>query len=800
MSTIMSLPKRVGEESARFEAIEEYGILDTPREDEFDEIAKLAAQICGAPISAITFLAKEKQWFKAEVGLGVRETPLAASFCKHAIRQKQPFIIPDTTKDSRFSANPLVTGTPFARFYAGIPLETPEGIPIGALCILDHKPRTLTDKETLSLTALARLAMIQLELRRSLRHRSESEERLRVSELSYRRLFEAARDGIFILEAATGRITDVNPFLCEFLGFSSEQMMGKTIGELSPFRDMEANEKMLARLQDDEYVRYDDLPLRAHDGRHMAVECVCNVYWAGDKKVIQCNIRDITERKRTEARFRRLVDSNAQGVIFWNTKGEITGANDAFLVMVGFSREELEAGHLNWATMTPPEHAERDILALAKLREGGSAVPYEKMFIRKNGSRVWVLVGAALFEDSAEEGVCYVVDLTEPKKLELQFLRAQRMESVGTLAGGIAHDLNNILAPIIMAIQLLKDLAENPQVTEILETLEASATRGAEIVRQVLSFSRGMEGEKIEVQAKHLIKDVENIIRNTFPKNIRLVAFLPADVWTVLGDPTQIHQILLNLCVNARDAMPDGGTLSIAAANCVLDEQYAAMNLQAKAGRYVQIVVTDTGTGMAPDVVERIFEPFFTTKEISKGTGLGLSTVMAIVKSHHGIINVYSEPGKGTTFKLYLPATHAHSAAQPEALAELTLPRGQGETILLVDDETSIRNITRQTLENFGYRVLTATDGADGVARYAQHVQEISLVLTDMMMPVMGGQPMTRALRRINPLVKIMTTSGLDATDDKANSADESTGHFLLKPYTAATLLKSVRAVLDQVG
>ena len=784
-------------DSDRFAAIEGYGILNTPREDDYDEIARLAAQICEAPISAITFVAKDKQWFKAEVGLGLRETPLDASFCKHAILQKGPFVIADTTSDSRFRDNPLVTGKPHARFYAGIPLETPEGVPIGALCVLDDKPRTLTEKEILSLTALARLAMIQLELRRSIVHRSESDYRLRVSELSYRRLFEAAKDGILILDADSGRITDVNPFLCEFLGSSRGQMLGKTMGELGPFKDIEANQAMLERLQDEGYVRYEDLPLRANNGRDLAVECVCNVYTVADQKVIQCNIRDITERKRNEARFRRLVDSNAQGVIFWNTNGEITGANDAFLRMVGFSREELEAGKLNWATMTPPEYAERDMLYVQKLSANGVTAPYEKEYIRKDGSRVPVLIGAVFFEDSPKEGVCFVVDLTEPKKLELQFLRAQRMESIGTLAGGIAHDLNNILAPIMMAIHLLKDLSNDPQVATILNTLEGSAKRGADIVRQVLSFARGMEGEKIEVQPKHLIEDVESIIKNTFPKNIRLESFIPTGIWTVLGDPTQIHQILLNLCVNARDAMPDGGKLSIEVANCVLDEQYAAMNLQAKAGRYVQIAITDSGSGMAPDVVERIFEPFFTTKKMSEGTGLGLSTVMGIVKSHQGIINVYSEVGKGTCFKVYIPAANAPAATKLELIEKLALPRGNGETILVVDDEASILNITSKTLQNFGYRVLMATDGAEAVGLYAQHAREIALVLTDMMMPIMAGPTMIRALSRINPLVRVIATSGLLANEDHTKLTGSFVKQFLVKPYTAATLLQSVRATLD---
>jgi PAS domain S-box-containing protein len=615
--------------------------------------------------------------------------------------------------------------------------------------------------------------------------------------MSYRRLFEAAKDGIFILDADRGRITDVNPFLCAFLGVSREQMLGKTIGELSPFKDIEANHAMLERLQDEGYVRYEDLPLKAKDGRNLAVECVCNVYRVGDKKVIQCNVRDITERKRTESRFRRLVDSNAQGVIFWNTKGEITGANDAFLGTVGFTRKELEAGKLNWSAMTPPEYADRDLIYLQRLTDQGSSAPYEKEYIRKDGSRVPVLIGAVFFEDSPKEGVCFVVDLTEPKKLELQFLRAQRMESIGTLAGGIAHDLNNILAPIMMAIHLLRDLSDNPQATKILDSLQTSAQRGADIVRQVLSFARGMEGEKIEVQPKHLIEDVENIIKNTFPKNIRLVSSFPPGIWTVLGDPTQIHQILLNLCVNARDAMPNGGDLSIEVENCIIDEQYAAMNLQAKAGRYVQIAITDSGTGMAPAVAERIFEPFFTTKEISKGTGLGLSTVMAIVKSHQGIINVYSEPGRGTSFKVLIPATHTPGTMPLELSEELNLPRGNGETILLVDDEATILDITSQTLQNFGYQVLTATDGAEAVAVYAGHAAEIAAVLTDMMMPVMNGQTMIRALRRINPLVKVIATSGLEANDLNAEVGGENVKHFLLKPYTSATLLKSVRAILE---
>jgi PAS domain S-box-containing protein len=795
----VQLPPRNWKEADRLQVIEDYGILDTPREDDYDDLARLAAQICEAPVSLVSIVAADKQWFKAEVGMGVRETSLDVSICKHAIRQRGLFLVPDTTKDPRFSDNRMVLGKPYLRFYAGVPLFSSEGFPLGTLCVLDYKPRVLTDEQTFALNVLARQVMIQLELRRSLKARSKSDHKLRTSELNYRRLFEAARDGIFLLDIDTGRITDVNPYLSEFLGFSRDEMIGKTVDELSPFKNIEANQAMLRRLQLDGYVRYEDLPLKTSDGRSLAVECVCNVYRVGDTKVIHCNIRDITERKRNEARFRRLVESNAQGIIFWKTNGEITGCNDAFLRIVGYSRDEQVAGALNWAAMTPPAYSEQDRLYIEQLSIYGGNAPYEKEYIRKDGSLVPVLIGAALFEDSPQEGVCFVVDLSEPKKLELQFLRAQRMESIGTLAGGIAHDLNNILTPIMISIYLLKEMVDEPKIQKILTTIETSAKRGADIVRQVLSFARGMEGEKIEVQPKHLLEDVENIIKNTFPKNIRLITDIPGDTWTILGDPTQIHQILLNLCVNARDAMSSGGgNLTITMKNRVLDEQYAAMHSQAKVGSYVQIDITDTGIGMPTETVEKIFEPFFTTKDLNEGTGLGLSTVMAIVKSHNGIINVSSQPGKGTTFEIYLPAIHVPIALRKEPMENIESPRGNGETILLVDDEASILNLTSQTLQAFGYRVLTATDGADAVAVYAEQGTEIAIVVTDLMMPVMDGQAMIHALMRLNPEIKIIATSGLNLDGGATEKTRLGIKRFLLKPYTAATLLHTLRTVLDE--
>jgi nitrogen-specific signal transduction histidine kinase len=325
-----------------------------------------------------------------------------------------------------------------------------------------------------------------------------------------------------------------------------------------------------------------------------------------------------------------------------------------------------------------------------------------------------------------------------------------------------------------------------------------SAQRGADIVGQVLSFARGLEGRRSEVQPKLLLQELESIIKDTFPKDIQLRFCVPDDTWTLFGDPTQVHQILLNLCVNARDAMPGGGNLNISAENHILDEHHAKLNNHAKAGRYVRITVTDSGTGIPPEIIDRIFEPFFTTKEPNKGTGLGLSTVMAIVKSHDGIANVYSEHGKGTTFKVYLPAMETLSAEQLNQTQQAILPRGNGEMILVVDDEASILAITCQTLEHFGYRVLNANDGAEAVAIYAEKKTEIAVVLTDMMMPIMGGTSLVSVLLRINPAIKIVTSSGLSSHGGINSFSEAGVKHFLTKPYTAETLLKTMRAVLEE--
>jgi PAS domain S-box-containing protein len=393
-------------------------------------------------------------------------------------------------------------------------------------------------------------------------------------------------------------------------------------------------------------------------------------------------------------------------------------------------------------------------------------------------------------------------DITEKKKIEAQFLRAQRMESIGTLAGGIAHDLNNMLQPIMMSLQLLKVQFPDNKSHDLLEIVETSAKRGADLIRQVLSFAKGMEGEHAVLQVRHIISEIVRILKETFPKSIQIQTDVLKELWTISGDPTQLHQVLMNLCVNARDAMPSGGTLSITVKNLFIDENYAQMNIDARAGPYIAITVSDSGTGIPPKILERIFEPFFTTKEPGKGTGLGLSTSYGIVKGHGGFIHVYSEVGKGTRFKIYLPA---FETAETKVLGDKKIKElltGHGELILVIDDEPAIRDITSTTLQRYGYRAITANDGADGVALYVHNKVEIKAVIVDMVMPIMDGRATIRALRKIDPDVKIVAVSGLKDDEEHVQAARVDANTFLSKPYTAETLLKTLHELLrgEKIG
>ncbi|HUP45388.1 MAG TPA: PAS domain S-box protein, partial [Thermoanaerobaculia bacterium] len=388
-------------------------------------------------------------------------------------------------------------------------------------------------------------------------------------------------------------------------------------------------------------------------------------------------------------------------------------------------------------------------------------------------------------------------DITEKKSLEQQSFRAQRMESLGTLAGGIAHDLNNLLMPILMGVTLLKRLEPGEMSLRAIRNIENSARRGADLVKQVLLFARGVEGSRTSLDLTAVVREVEAILESTFPKNITFEAKFPHALGRVFGDATQLYQVLLNLCLNARDAMPYGGRLTVSVLEKNIDLHTASMHNGAIAGRYTVIQVSDTGCGMSPEVMDRVFEPFFTTKELSKGTGLGLSTARGIVRSHGGFVAVASKPGKGSSFCVYLPVHTSQMVSEKIETEIEDVTHGHGEVILVVDDEVAILDITRQALLSFGYKVMAADNGADGVAMYQREHARIAAVVTDLMMPGMDGQALIAALRAVDHDVPIIAMSGdVDAAIVPAATTAGATT-FLPKPFSAGLMLSTLSRVLS---
>ncbi len=506
--------------------------------------------------------------------------------------------------------------------------------------------------------------------------------------------------------------------------------------------------------------------------------------------------------RSSEARFRNLFQHIPNvAVQGYQLDGTVQYWNDASETFYGYTREEALGKNLA-DLIFPPETRESLLQQMKEALAKGHDIPAgELILMRKDGSRIPVYSSHAVMKNAGQpaELFCIDIDLSDIKKLEQQFLRAQRMEGIGTLAGGIAHDLNNLLAPIMMGVDLLRDKVADGPSKAIIKNIEQSARRGSDLVKQVLSFARGVEGARVAIQVRYLLREMEAIITNTFPKNIQLSLHAPKELRLVVGDPTQLNQILLNLCVNARDAMPDGGRLSITAHNVTIDDEaYTVIDRAAAKGDYVLIEVSDEGIGINPEIMDQIFDPFFTTKELGKGTGLGLSTVLGIVRSHGGFINAYSEVNKGSVFKVYLPAAEEEDGGPDNVQIRDDLPRGKGETILVVDDEASILTITRQTLEAFGYKILTAEDGAQAIALFAQHHTQIAMVLTDMMMPVMDGPALISAIRRIGSDVPIVAASGLNANGNVAKAVKAGVSHFVDKPYSADTLLRTIAEVLQK--
>lgn len=600
------------------------------------------------------------------------------------------------------------------------------------------------------------------------------------------------------------RITYWNQGAEKLYGFKSDAVLGRRLEEFYTQRWLNPEDEQIAQNSlATTGAWYGESIHVTMSGEEIPVESSVSTLRdeSGAEIGILAVIRDIAERMKSGERLREqaaLLDHAQDAILVRDLENRILYWNKSAERIYGWAAGEVIGKDVRELLYKDRETLSQFERARSTVIEKGEWSGELHQMTREGKEIIaeahWTLVRDG--EGNPKSVLSINTNITEKKKLEHQFLRAQRMESLGTLAGGIAHDLNNILSPILMSIQLLQTRLTDPDSRELLKALRINAERGGNMVKQVLSFARGAGGERVPLQPRHLVREIVKILRETLPKSIDVEIALPEEEWAITGDATQIHQVLMNLCVNARDAMPEGGKLTIKVENIYLDENYARMHLEAKPGRFVALTVADTGTGIPAGIVDKIFEPFFTTKEHGKGTGLGLSTVLGIAKGHGGFVDVYSEIGKGTQFRIFLPALRMDTMKTAEE-ENFNLPMGHGELILVVDDEPAIREITKSTLKAFGYSALTASDGTEAIALFAQNKDKIKVVLTDMMMPYLDGPATIRALQRIDPQVKIIASSGLTENGRATEAMSAGVKRFLSKPYTAERLLTAISETLN---
>ncbi len=634
--------------------------------------------------------------------------------------------------------------------------------------------------------------------------RRAADQRLAAQAQFQRALIDSVPLPVFVKDTRS-RYLECNRALAEFIGVPREALIGKTVTDVFSEEDGA------------EYLRRDE-ELFLHQGRQVYQGTVRSA--TGEVRSVIFHkatfhrddgalggligtFIDVTDTEGAMDRMRlqeSALNAAANGILITDRRGIVLWANPACERLTGYTLTELVGASVRILKSGLQDSEFYRNLWTTVL--AGHVWQGEINNRRKDGTNYLEEMTITPLKNDRGEVTHFVAikqDISSRKQMEMQYLRAQRMEGVGLLASGIAHDLNNVLAPVLLSIELLQAMHPDADTQEILHTVEQSARRGADIVRQVLTFARGVKGERIPLQPKHLVKDIVRVAKETFPKNIEVHIRMDTEVANVEGDPTQIHQVLLNLAVNARDAMPDGGRLTLIAKNHQLLAELPAVNGPIPPGDYVILAVRDTGIGIDPGNITNIFEPFFSTKTDNKGTGLGLPTALGIVKSHAGYFRVISQPAKGSEFEVYLPVCHRDESSPAPGMTKA--PRGNGETVLVVDDEPGIRSITSEILSRHGYRVLIASDGTDAMALVAQHRGKVELVLTDVMMPHMDGVALVRSLRKLAPHTRVLAFSGLSKDATLAPKIEElrrlGLPPVLSKPLAAPELLMALHELLN---
>ncbi len=783
---------------ARLATLRNLALLDTPAEYAFDRLTRLAANILHTPVALVSLVDADRQFFKSCVGLpepwaSQRETPLSHSFCRHAVESAEPLIIDDAREHPLVHDNLAIHEIDMIA-YAGIPLITSDGYVLGSFCVIDHIPRPWTDREIAILQDLAASVMTEIELRGEMIERREAEAALREREEWFSQLIHNIQEVVWIFDQRQTRIVYISPMY--------EDVWGRTCASLyerpASFDDAihpddrerlaQVDQRQLQEPYDAEYriVRPDGAirwisahitPIRNDHGEVYRVIGVAE---------------DITERRRTAQELDRFFTLSLDMLCIAGFDGYFKRLSPAWERTLGFSVAELLAEpFLNF--IHPDDH-EKTGAATGQLQAGQDVLLFENRYRCKDGTYRWFEWKGTSFPD---QQLIFAVarNVTERKQLEAQVVQAQKMESVGRLAGGVAHDFNNLLTAISGYTELVLDelTLTDPIRTDMIE-IQRTTRRAATLTHQLLAFAREQVIAPRVLNLNDLILDMDRLLRRLIGEDVELVTLPAAQLDLVRVDPGQIEQLIVNLAVNARDAMPDGGRLLIETTNVYLDAHYARQHIGVAEGAYVMLAVSDTGTGMDEDVQQHIFEPFFTTKPQGKGSGVGLATCYGIVRQHSGHIWIDSEAGQGTTIKVYLPRVEP-IVGQSRHDSASKLPKGT-ETVLVVEDELAVRKLTARVLRGQGYTVLEATNGEEALRVTARHTGAIDLLLTDLVMPQMGGAALAERFRDLFPTTRVVFMSGY--TENSMLHGELQPGVVLLqKPFTPTVLARKVREVLD---
>lgn len=798
-------------EAERLQILNDLNILDTPSEEIFDRLTALVARLFNVPIALISLVDKDRQWFKSCYGLpALKQTRREVSFCAYAIQSMQVMVVEDATTDPRFAANPLVTGDPHIVFYAGAPLTTKENVNLGTLCLIDHQPRTFNKNEQEMLADFAAIVVEQLQLR--LR---QSERELLQSQSRFALLFQHNPVPSVVTLLSDGTLLDVNESFLNLLGYDRKEVIGRSSIDFI-WGSAEKRQLLIDQLLEKGVTNNIEVEISTRTNEKRILLVAASLIELDGEKCTLTNFTDVTERRHTEMILRetennlRTVIDNAPIVLFaMDTQGKLTLSEGKGLYGLGYKPRELvgQSAFEMYRDVPSVVNAMHRMLAGENVTE-----------IVSIGNNIFIECSVnPLRNTSTDEIVGAIgvfIDITDRKRTEEalsrteeQLRQAQKMEAIGRLAGGVAHDFNNLLTGIMGYTEMLASGFDNTpeRQQEDLNQIMQLAQQASELTGQLLAFSRKQLLQPKVIDLNHVVKDTEKMLRRLIGEDVQLITNLEPKLFRIVADPGQLVQVIMNLAVNARDAMPYGGQLTIETHNIAIDGH----NQELKSGHYVLLSIGDTGTGISELVKEHIFEPFFTTKELGKGTGLGLSTVYGIIKQTGGHIEVNSALEVGTTFRIFLPIDQNNrkvgTVAKDSDISNIFIEAkntisqsDEAVTILLAEDDVQVRTLSANNLIMLGYNVLQARDGVEALEIYANHKktnsQAIALLVTDVIMPGgINGLQLATKLTEQQPDLKVLFISGYTGDNAVAQELNKKDFAILHKPFTPSVLLEAVR-------